>query len=592
MRRLELEDRATGAEPTAGRRAEPRPSACRSGGPAELHRLTRNRRPEHDVPAVRMTARGRVVVATGAVIAASLVLASGGQGDRLLYVLGAWVSWSGWLALEADVKAPRFIRVCGAAGDVVVLAAAAALFPGAAVAVGLGALIVVLVGAYTGGAGEGAVLSLVAVAIVASVADPAVPTALLFTAVLTVLVVVVERGSSQQRQASRQSERFLGRSGAILERVADGVMVTDVRGAVLEANPAARRIMNAVDGAVESRHCNEVLSLGIGERVLDCTGGCALLRSGNSSEGPGQEVWCLSPDGRRRPLLANAGAITNQDGAVDEVVHSLRDITSLKQADEAKTLFLATTSHELKTPLTVIRGFGELLAEGPDLPVDTRVKAAEAIVRRADELATIVDGLLISSRIESGRLKLELSAVAVAPILQERGRSLGDATGRPVDVVVDPELPDVEADTAAVTTLVDHLLDNAVKYSPAGGKVTLTATVDQDEVRISVSDTGVGMDPEQVSHCFEKFWQAESGDDRRFKGSGIGLYIVGSLAEAMAGRMEVQSTAGLGSTFTLVLPVAGATSAAATDAVDTTERGGDESIVREFMRQLGIPAEA
>ncbi|MDQ3895657.1 MAG: PAS domain-containing sensor histidine kinase [Actinomycetota bacterium] len=550
---------------------------------------------EHDVPAVRLVARGRVLLATAAVIVGSLLPSGNTRRDAVLYVIGVfWVPWSGWLALDADRHAPRFTRMAGAAGDLAVLLSLGVLVPGSLVMVGMGSGIVVLVSAYTGSALEGVGLSLGAVVVftVGSYVTPPrdVPRPLLvilYATVLMILLAVLGRGSSERRRASLQSQRLLGRSEAVLERVADGVIVTDARGMVLEANPAARRLMDPSGRHPSGRHCEEVLGLRMGERPLDCSRGCALLLlDGGREDDEGKEVWRTTPDGRRQPLLANVCTISDEHGEVEEVVHSLRDITTLKQADEAKTMFLATASHELKTPLTVIRGFGEMLLDMPEMP-DEAARAANAIVRRAEELSTIVDGLLLSSRIESGRLDLDVRELQVAPILRERGESLMAATGRTVEILVPDGGPEVDADPAAVTTVVDHLLDNAVKYSPHGGSVVLEAQVAPAEVRIRISDSGIGMDQGQAAHCFEKFWQAESTDDRRFRGTGIGLYIVRSLVEAMGGTITVESSPGKGTTFVVSLVRSDHRAAAVPD---VAMRDGEDSIVREFMRQLGIPA--
>ena len=571
---------------------------ARAGAARPVERLRGRRHAvphrEHDVAAVRVVARGRVLFATVAVIVGSLLPAGTTRTDALLYVLGIfWVPWSGWLALNADRHPPRFTRLAGAAGDMAVLLALGTLIEGWLVGVGMGCGIVVLMAAYTGSALEGVGLSVAAVAIftLGSFQTPPrdVPRPILvvlYVLVLGTLLVVLARGSSQRRRVSAQSERLLGRSEAVLERVADGVIVTDAQGNLLEANPAAYRIMGAADLPVPGRHCGEVLGLQLGERPLDCSGGCALLRlEDGRKDDEGREVWRTAPDGRRQPLLANVCAITNEHGDVDEVVHSVRDITTIKQADEAKTLFLATASHELKTPLTVIRGFGEMLVDTPNLDAQA-TRAAEAIVRRAEELSTIVDGLLLSSRIEAGHLDLDLRDVQLVPILRERGESLMAATGRTVAVVVPDDLPEVRADPAAVSTVVDHLLDNAVKYSPNGGTVTLQVEPSDGHVHLRVSDVGIGMDPEQAVRCFEKFWQAESTDERRFRGTGIGLYIVRSLVEGMGGTVAVASVQGKGTTFTVALGRVGAAAVSPDDAV----LEGEDSIVREFMRQLGIPA--
>jgi signal transduction histidine kinase len=270
------------------------------------------------------------------------------------------------------------------------------------------------------------------------------------------------------------------------------------------------------------------------------------------------------------------------------VVHSLRDITRVKQADEAKTMFLATASHELKTPLTVIQGFAHLLqADGWD--ADARRRALEAVESRAIQLTGIVDRILLSSRIEAGRAEVTPSDLDVVPLLRERVDAVRATTRREVVLRVSDGVAHAIADTNALVTVIDHLLDNAIKYSPAGGGVVVTAAADERRVRISVADEGIGMDDEQAAKCFDKFWQAETGDVRRFGGTGIGLYIVKSLVEAMRGDLAVASAPAQGTTFCVSLPRAGSPAAVGAHSARGGPGVGDPSIVREFMRQLGIP---
>jgi PAS domain S-box-containing protein len=347
------------------------------------------------------------------------------------------------------------------------------------------------------------------------------------------------------------------KSETVLARVADGVVVTDRRGVILQLNPAARRIARFDGRDAVGLPCQEVLALQCGDQPLNCADGCGLLvlqaRQGDVAD---RDVWRELPDGRKQPLLADAEAIRGPDGTVSEVVHSLRDITRLKEADEAKTLFLATASHELKTPLTVIKGFAQTLITQPDLDPDVKRQALVAIERRAGELSRIVDRLLLSSRIESGRLEVAMHPVDVPALLAERVDSIAAATGRQVGLLVDGEVPRALADPDALTTIADHLLDNAIKYSPSGDAVVVSVTAPGDIVEIRVTDLGVGMDPEQIERCFEKFWQAESTEIRRFGGTGIGLYIVRSMVEAMAGSITVESTLGSGTTFCVTLRAA------------------------------------
>jgi PAS domain S-box-containing protein len=379
------------------------------------------------------------------------------------------------------------------------------------------------------------------------------------------------------------------RSEAILARVGDAVVVTDVQGRILGWNPAAERTVGCRAEEARGGWCTDVLGLHVGQRRLDCSGRCGLLdeRTRAGSE-LGVEVWRPAADGRRQPFLADVSAVTDAEGHIAEIVHSLRDVTQLKEADEAKTMFLATASHELRTPLTVIQGFGQTLLAMPDWDPERRREALEAMVRRTLELNKIVDRLLLSSSIEGGRAAVKLTDLDIEPILRERTEALAGATGRVIERHVDDDLPWIRGDRDAITVVVDHLLDNAVKYSPDGGSIVVRATADASWVVLTITDQGVGMDAEQAARCFDKFWQADSSDDRRFGGTGIGLFIVRSLVEAMDGAVSVSSVPERGSTFRISLHRAFASKPSQRGG--PTPGAGERTVIREFMRQLGIPA--
>ncbi|HET7720998.1 MAG TPA: PAS domain-containing sensor histidine kinase, partial [Acidimicrobiales bacterium] len=399
-----------------------------------------------------------------------------------------------------------------------------------------------------------------------------------FALAMVGLTLIVGRIARNHRVAAVTSHHFRQKAETILARVADGIVVTDGNGIVLETNPAGERLMGAEGPFVVGMPCIRALGLHEGERRLDCRTSCPLLQDGPAGEpGPGREVWREISDGRRQPLLASAFAVTDEQGGV-EIVHSLRDITRLKEADEAKTLFLATASHELKTPVTVIAGFAETILAYPDMPPERRAQAVEAIRRRATELSAIVDRLLLSSKIESGRVHVDVHPVDVRALVIERSSAFQDASGRHIVRLVADEGLVAMADPLALQTVVDHLLDNAVKYSD-GGPVVIRGRRQEGAVEVSVSDIGIGMDEEQARRCFDKFWQAESTDVRRFGGTGIGLYIVSSLVDAMGGTISVETAVGRGSTFTVTLPEVVAPEAAA--------GLSDQSGLKDFMRQVG-----
>jgi signal transduction histidine kinase len=359
------------------------------------------------------------------------------------------------------------------------------------------------------------------------------------------------------------------RADAVLAAVASPVVVTDSASRVLMANPAADRLLGE-SRALAGQSCRSALDLWLGERRLDCSSGCALLAlmaSGMEADARADppaldgnladfEAWRPTGNGGRQPLLVSVNTLPAAGGSGVEVVHSIRDVSRLKQADEAKTLFLATASHELKTPLTVINGFAKTLTTRT-LPPEKQREALHAIRRRGEELARVVDRLLLSSQIEAGRAEVGRSSIDLIPIVYERAATLATATDREIDVDLPDDLAAVSGDPSAITTVIDHLLDNALKYSPGGGLIAVTAEHETDggaaarTVRVEVSDCGVGMDPETVAHCFDKFWQADPSGTRRYGGTGIGLYVVRSLMEAMGGQVCVRSEPGMGSTFVL-----------------------------------------
>jgi PAS domain S-box-containing protein len=381
----------------------------------------------------------------------------------------------------------------------------------------------------------------------------------------------------------------LERSEAILENVGDGVFSTDTEGRIQVWNRSAQRVIGCAANKARGECCSEILGLVVGGRTLDCSQGCALLAElDGQPQGTSIEAVRTSRDGREQPLLVNVTPIKDSDGRVTEFVHSMRDITALKQADEAKTMFLATASHELKTPLTVILGFTQAL-RADWLDDEQKSDALAAIERRAQELSRIVDRLLLTGRIESGKVTLSLGVVPLLDVVPERASSLALVTNRTISYMIGSDIPPVIADAEALVTILDHLLDNAVKYSPDGGDIAITTRADSGGVEIDIADSGIGMNEDGAAHCFDRFWQAESSDVRRFGGTGVGLYIVRSLVEGMGGSIKVRAMPGAGTTFTIRLRRANEQDLTAAGDSKVEPGVGKRTMIEEFMHQIGVP---
>jgi len=544
----------------------------------------RRRRRTPDVVAVTVAAWLRVGIAitAAAVGAAPHVLTT--RQTALFVLLGlVWVPWTVVVLFAAERSGSQWALLGGPIGDVVALFAVEVLTPSATVAMVAASLVVVAFAAYTVGrafagglAAASITMAVVAQALVPSSARADTGVLVSFAFAALAIVLLLDRTSAVQFRTSADAARLRGTADAVLTHIADSVIVTDADGVVVGCNPASERLLGRPARELVGLPCATALGLRHDDRVLDCSRGCVLLGAGAEL---GEDVWRGDRE-RRQPVLASATAVFDDDGRVLEVVHSLRDITRLKEAEEAKTLFLATASHELKTPLTVIRGFVELLRD--EIDVDARALALETVHRRTIELGGIIDRLLLSSRIEAGRVELLVTTVAVLPLVEERVIAMASTTGREIRLDVAPDVAGAAGDPAALATVLDHLIENAVKYSPDGGAIEVTVA-GGSAVTFTVTDQGIGMDAEQLAHCFEKFWQAESSDVRRFGGTGIGLYIVRSLVNGMGGRVWATSRPGSGTSVHVELAVA------ASEPPEVERERGEATMIREFMRQIGVP---
>ena len=230
----------------------------------------------------------------------------------------------------------------------------------------------------------------------------------------------------------------------------------------------------------------------------------------------------------------------------------------LLELDEMKQSFVSMVSHELRTPLTSIVGYLELMQEGEagELTED-QAHFLEVMDRNATRLQRLVDDILMISRADSDRLTLTVEPVDVRQLVQRAVDSAGPvARNKGVELVarVEEELPELAGDRRLLAQLLDNLVSNAVKFTPAGGSVTVGASGDGEEVVIDVVDTGPGIPADEVPRLFDRFFRASTAAD--VPGTGLGLAIAKVIVEAHGGSIGVESELGVGSTFRFVLPLA------------------------------------
>ncbi len=336
---------------------------------------------------------------------------------------------------------------------------------------------------------------------------------------------------SQVQQDAKQRQ-------AILSSIGDGVVVCDEMGRIIQLNRAAEEILGLTNWR-ETRPRFDALPLEPAPQAREVFG-----RSDPQFR-LGQRYLTLT----RSPLLAEEGHTAGE-------VIVLHDVTEAVAIDKAKTDFIATISHELRTPLTVIRGFTELLLRGTGgkPPTPDQADLLEQVRQRAVEMTDMVNNAILIADIESGRLRADLQPLdldivvnrALAPLLPAfESRHLS------VTVEIPPDLPAVLADREQLQRALGHLLDNARRYTDAGG-VTIRAFPLRGQVQIDVTDTGQGIPPEMLPRLFSRF-QRIDGNSSSQRGGGLGLAITRQLIERQGGTVRVDSAPGRGSTFSITL---------------------------------------
>ncbi len=336
----------------------------------------------------------------------------------------------------------------------------------------------------------------------------------------------------------------------VLAHVADGVLLHDPRGLVRFWNSAAERITGLAPERVLGSRAEEAIP-GWHAVVHQIPVGEADQRDAGSATVPLEtetgELWVA------------ASGVRFADGTV----YTFRDITEDERLDQAKTDFVATVSHELRTPLASVYGAALTLQQRfSTLDGPRRDQLLALLADQANRLSTIIDELLLASklaaRLDSGRLHFEhkrFDADAVARAVVQAAR-LHAPAGIAIELSAPPWLPDATGDGEKVGQVLANLVENAVKYSPGGGRVDVRLERDDDRIRFAVQDEGLGIPVDEHERIFKKFYRLDPNLTRGIGGTGLGLYICRELVRRMGGEIQVASNLGRGSTFWFDLPVA------------------------------------
>jgi PAS domain S-box-containing protein len=278
-----------------------------------------------------------------------------------------------------------------------------------------------------------------------------------------------------------------------------------------------------------------------------------------------EEYRIERPDGRIRWIRDRAFPARNEGGEIYWIVGLADDITEMKKTQEAletankiKSDFLNVMSHELRTPLNIIAGYVELLREGVLGGVESRqVEALDRVTRQSRELLTLINGILDVTKIEGGAVLLDAKDVDLGEFLDELKADYGLPISKEIEILwqCPAPLPVIHTDAAKLRSIVQNLMNNAVKFTEAGTiGFSCRYLAERGEVEFTVRDTGIGIPQEQLPQIFDLFWQADSSERRVHGGVGLGLYIVKKFTDLLGGRISVQSAPGEGTLVTVVIP--------------------------------------
>lgn len=359
----------------------------------------------------------------------------------------------------------------------------------------------------------------------------------------------------QNAQLYLQITQSRQRTEALLDSAADGLMILGADQRIERCNPALERMLNRPVAEIQGRMHEEIIRWKTPPQGLTLesaiAGGWPLTANANLYvEGDllcGDDKMPLPVGITYAPLLSSEGALLN-------VIATLRDITRFRQADELKSTFISIVSHELKTPVALIKGYTSTLRRD-DASWERAIvdESLQVIEEEADRLSSLIENLLDASRLQAGGFKIKQAEVCVPAIARRMADRFQTQTSEHA-LVVDfaDDFPVVLADEKRLEQVFSNLISNAIKYAP-GGEIRISGQTRPDQVIVCVSDSGPGIAPSDVPHVFDSFYRAPEMA-RSTKGAGLGLFLTKAIIEAHGGRIWVDSGNDRGARICFSLP--------------------------------------
>jgi len=352
-------------------------------------------------------------------------------------------------------------------------------------------------------------------------------------------------------QVSREKQRL----DAVLDSAADGILIIAADHRIERCNPAFSRMAGIPQEAILGRRHEDVVVLK--KQKDDMT--LEKAEAGGWPLTPNATLYVEGdlqrPNGVPLPVGITYAPLMNQEGSLVGIIATVRDITRFREADELKTTFISVISHELKTPVALIKGYVSTLRR-EDAQWDPSIvqDSLEVIEEEADRLTELIENLLDATRLQAGVLSINLADVALTPLIERIVAKFRTQTTQHEFIIdLPPNLPVIMADENRISQLISNLLSNAIKYSPEGGKIRISGQERSEQIVICVSDEGCGISPEDIPHIFDRFYRSDAAK-RTTKGAGLGLYLARAVVEAHGGHIWVDPKTEKGTRICFSLP--------------------------------------
>ena len=355
-------------------------------------------------------------------------------------------------------------------------------------------------------------------------------------------------------QLYNQARQEKQRIDALLDSAADGILILSPAHIITRCNPAFERMLGLPKNEIVDADHADIIHLSRHGEYLTL----------EQAEAGG---WPLSPaavlyvegDLERQqvsplPVGITYSPLFSPEGALLNIIATVRDITRFREEEEIKNTFISVISHELKTPVALIKGYvGTLRREDASWDREVVQESLAVIEEEADRLTGLIENLLEASRLQAGGLKLNLCDVSLDSLVQrvaERFRTQSEIHN--IVVEFPPDFPVITGDETRIEQVISNLISNAIKYSPKGGKICIIGQVRSEQVVVCVTDQGPGVAPDDIPHIFDRFYRSTEAK-RSTKGAGLGLYLARAVVEAHGGRIwaDPHSTSGARICFTL-----------------------------------------